>query len=108
MSKAEIDAAVSGLPIEQQLAAAVRNDDVDRIKALLDKEPDLIDADVSGGRTAIQEAAAMGRPKALRLLIERGADVTAPDSAGDTPLDLAEQNGASSEVKSLLRGNGKG
>jgi len=41
------------------------------------------------GRTALHHAAAAGYTDAVKLLVERGADLTAADADGVTPLDAA-------------------
>lgn len=45
----------------------------------------------SDGQTALHVAATMGRADCVRLLVERGGDVLACDSNGNTPLDCARQ-----------------
>ncbi|HLN04081.1 MAG TPA: ankyrin repeat domain-containing protein [Bryobacteraceae bacterium] len=47
-------------------------------------------------------AAAMGKMKAVEALVGLGADLTAKDSQGRTPLDAAERAGLT-DVVALLR-----
>jgi ankyrin repeat protein len=56
-------------------AAAVG--DCERLAALLDAEPSLVNAFASDGFFPLGLAAYFGRPEAVRLLLERGADVSA-------------------------------
>ncbi|MBA2476856.1 MAG: ankyrin repeat domain-containing protein [Actinobacteria bacterium] len=51
--------------------------DLPRLRALLDGEPNLADSVAADGFTALQLAAFFSRPEAVRLLLERGADVAA-------------------------------
>jgi uncharacterized protein len=51
--------------------------DVDRLTELLDSDPDLIGAFSEDGYTPLHFAAFFDRGKALRLLLDRGADVGA-------------------------------
>lgn len=82
---------------------AVRFDRSERIPEILDRDPEALErklgAYVTGeGRakawldvawTPLAFAAAWGKLEALRLLLDRGADATTPDSAGRTPLEIA-------------------
>jgi ankyrin repeat protein len=56
-------------------AAAVGH--CERLAALLDAEPSLVNAFASDGFFPLGLAAYFGRPEAVRLLLERGADVSA-------------------------------
>ena len=56
-------------------AAAVG--DTDRLRALLDGDPSLVDAFAADGHFPLGLAAYFGRPEAVELLLERGADVSA-------------------------------
>jgi ankyrin repeat protein len=57
-----------------------------------------LDTKDTSGNTALHWAAKMDRPKAVELLLLRGADVKALNDVGLQPEDLAE----SEEVKGLL------
>lgn len=66
--------------------------EVDRLRQLLDRHPELIDAAGSGfeRRTALHRAAARSQHAAIKLLFDRGADLSVrdfPDNA--TPLHVA-------------------
>lgn len=82
-------------------AAAVG--DAARLTALLDSEPALANAFAPDGFTPLSLAAYFGRPEAVRLLLERAADVaaTARNSMGVQPLHAAVA-GRNFEAVSLL------
>jgi ankyrin repeat protein len=65
----------SGVALDIFDAAAAG--DVDRLTQLLDGDPDLVGAYSEDGYTALHFAAFFDRGKALRLLLDRGADVGA-------------------------------
>jgi ankyrin repeat protein len=53
-----------------------------------------VNARAPGGRTAVHFAAQRNTgPKTLALLVDSGADLTAVDDDGQTPLDIAKHNG---------------
>jgi uncharacterized protein len=52
--------------------------DIDRVRALLDKDPALASAYASDGFHPLGLAAFFRQPEVVRLLLERGADVAAP------------------------------
>jgi ankyrin repeat protein len=58
------------------------------IDLMLDQGLD-IDATDRNGRTALHGAALQGYDQVVQALVERGADLTAADSSGFTPLDTA-------------------
>ena len=81
---------------------AVHADDADRLAALLDADPALVDADLEDGMTPLLCAAGHGSAAATRLLIERGADLEKPDGDHqDSPLGWAAFY-AQREVAALL------
>lgn len=64
---------------------------------------DLLEAGFSMYRTVLHWAAEKGNAEIIRLLIERGADVNAPDRAKLTPLHMAAGIGALETVRHLLK-----
>ncbi len=98
-SEAEIEAI-------QGIVGAAQSGDVGMLRERLDAHPDLIDA--LGGRgfqkaTALHLAALRNQHAAMRLLIERGADLNSrdfPDNA--TPLHFAAANGDLETVRLLV------
>ena len=65
------------LPDEPNVFEAAAFGRVDRLRELLDRDPELARAWSGDGFTALHLAAFFGQPAAVRLLLERGADVNA-------------------------------
>jgi ankyrin repeat protein len=65
----------AGPPLDVFEAAQI--DDVDRLQALLDAEPSLASARSDDGFTALHFAAYYDAPRAMRLLLDRGANTEA-------------------------------
>jgi ankyrin repeat protein len=65
---------------------------MDRLAALLDGDPSLVNARNEWG-TALLEAAHQGRGDVVRLLLLRGADPAAVTSDGETAADVARRRG---------------
>ena len=59
--------------------------DIDRLRDLLDLDPDLVKAHGTDGFTALHLASSFGRDKAAELLLARGADAQgiAANGSGD-------------------------
>lgn len=76
---------------------------LERVRTLLDKQPDLITAYSSDGWTALHLAAFFKHPQLVALLIERGADIAARshNQMANLPLNAAVASG-SYEAASLL------
>ena len=88
--------------IEEQLIAAVGDNDIDKTRYLLDvgASPDARDAE--SGLTALMMASGQSNPQLAEALLDAGADVFAADSkAGASALHKACQGG-SLEVAKLL------
>ena len=78
--------------------------DTDRLRELLDAEPQLADAQASDGFAPLHLAAFFERPDAVRLLLERGADATAvaANPMRVTPLHSAAASGGREAARLLL------
>jgi RNA polymerase sigma factor (sigma-70 family) len=63
--------------------------DLPRLRALLDEDPQRVNARDEKGRTPLYEAARNLHLAAVDLLLDRGADVEARTSWGETPLSTA-------------------
>jgi TonB family protein len=70
-------------------AAAAGN--LEEIKALLEKNPELVSSKDERDWMPLHAAAWNGRTDAAELLLARGADVNAKNNKGETPLHLAAQ-----------------
>jgi hypothetical protein len=77
----------SGDPVMDALASR----DSDKLRALLDRgaPPNV----TTGGLTPLHYAVLLGDGRTVRLLLEKGANPNAQDSAGETPLILAIRRG---------------
>ena len=89
--------------------------DLIAVKAMLKKNPALINSKDADSRTPLHSAAAGDLKDMSALLIAQGADVNARDGSGDTPLHYAACNKSGVLVELLLRsgadvnaGNGSG
>ncbi len=99
--------AVERLMPSADLFDALRCDGVERVRALLDREPALVNrADAAGNPIGFSFHAGMRRgPDLLELLVSRGADLNARNKQGETALDQALSNG-DTDLADLLRRNG--
>jgi ankyrin repeat protein len=69
----------------EKFYSAIRENNLTQLKAMLDKESGANVAD-DRGITPLMYAAEIGSPDAMRLLIDRGADVNAQNAFGSTAL----------------------
>jgi ankyrin repeat protein/uncharacterized membrane protein YhaH (DUF805 family) len=81
---------------------AAQMGDVERVKALLKDNPDLIFIRNDQGRTPFQTAAWFGRKDVAEFLLASNADVNAKTNGGDPPLFLAAFNGYTDLAELLL------
>lgn len=96
----------SGLASQQQLLIGERQQyqlfqlvrspepDVGKISTYLYENPTLIHAIDEEGNTLLHYAAILGNVELTDLLIQQGADITAPDNSGHTPLLIAANSHA--------------
>ena len=68
---------------------SLKYEDIDRLKELIEEDPDLVNARSSADRTPLHTAARRGFIEAVELLIDKGADLEAKDYREWTPLDWA-------------------
>ncbi|GFY52159.1 ankyrin repeat domain-containing protein 54 [Trichonephila inaurata madagascariensis] len=87
---------------EKKLRVAATNNEIETVRALLDRDIDPCSAD-GRQRTALHFAAAGGHTEIAQLLIERGADPNQRDSVGNTPLHLAACTSQIKMVTLLLK-----
>ena len=77
-----------------------------RVKELLSKDPAL--ARASAGKcknTPLHNAATLGSPDVMQILLDNGAEIEARDWLDDTPLIVAAQNGRKEAIEFLLANN---
>ncbi len=84
------------------LLSAAYEGDTKEMERLIAEGADVNEASYGGRITALHWAAEKGHAGAVRLLIEKGADVNASNSSGYTALDWAALNGHAKIVRLLL------
>ena len=72
------------------------------LEMLLEKNAELDARSDDLSRTALHWASSHGRPKAVRLLLTRGAQINACDKRKRTPLSLSASNGNEAVIRLLL------
>jgi ankyrin repeat protein len=111
-----VPAAAADTPVPDGLRDAFRGGDQEAMIASLDAHPSLIQTpDPQSGMTALHLASANLWDRLGAWLIDRGADVSARNTTGQTPLDLVgsehetrspERARLSTKIASLLLGRG--
>jgi ankyrin repeat protein len=88
----EIKEKEAAKPVDPQLKAmiaAVRNQDLRRVRKIVGANPALVRGQDAGGSTALHHAAAFGDAAIMEMLLSAGADVNARNGRGATPLHWA-------------------
>lgn len=81
---------------------AVRQGEEKEVARLLEQEPGLVrERDATFGATGLHWAALRGHTAVARLLVARGADARATNSAGETPVDVAMRSRHNDVVRIL-------
>ncbi|MDQ7821436.1 MAG: ankyrin repeat domain-containing protein [Candidatus Eremiobacteraeota bacterium] len=84
---------------------AVRSGDMAKVKAIIEKNPDLVNSPDAEGLTPLHMAAEKGNLPMVEFLVGKGAEIGAKDKKGQTALYLAgKQNHL--EVAEFLRKQG--
>lgn len=86
-----------------ELMNASRDGDISAINRALDRGDIEINQRTSKGKTALMLAGANGHTDAVKLLIERGADVSLQDVYGTTALIVSATGGKADNVSLLLK-----
>jgi ankyrin repeat protein len=86
------------------LFEAVRSNDIQGIKSLIEKGANINAQEISNGYTPIMYAIKYNRLKALRSLIIHGADLQKVNLEGQTPLHIAINNGNAQAIEILMTG----
>jgi ankyrin repeat protein len=97
-------AGVIGLlaPVDVNLIAAVRSGDLEAAQQILARVPKLVNKpDATFGATPLHWAAIKGHGEMVSYLLSAGADPKATNSAGETPLQVAERAKRSEVVRIL-------
>jgi ankyrin repeat protein len=92
-------------PRNKELIRAIDKNNARKVKSLLDKgvSADSVYISVNDeGRSGLQLAAANGYEEIVRLLLDHGADVNAPDLWGGTAIVSASIDGQAEIVKLLI------
>lgn len=89
------------------LLEAAKQGDLAKVKALVEKNPELVNAKDQEQGTPLHNAAAAGHLKIAEYLIKKGADVNAWNNAHQNPLLYAAYSGHSEIVSLLLEKGAK-
>jgi len=81
---------------------AVKSGDVEKVRALILTDTNLINAKNNDGWTPLHIAAANGKDDMAEMLLDHGADVNAKDNGGATPLLYAAMYGQKEVAQVLL------
>src|SRR5262245_64897760 len=84
------------------MLAAVKAGDVNKVQALLDANPWLVQVQDRDQWTPLHRAVALGSQEIIALLLARGADTNAKNRSGSTPLHVAVSEGTVETVEVLL------
>jgi 7,8-dihydropterin-6-yl-methyl-4-(beta-D-ribofuranosyl)aminobenzene 5'-phosphate synthase len=80
--------------LAQDILKAAQQGDIDTVKKLLNKNPDLLKTKDENGITPMHVAANGGHKEIIELLLSKGADANIKDNNGRTPLFFAAGNGS--------------
>jgi ankyrin repeat protein len=76
----------------QEIFDAVKNNDLDKVKVLIEKDASLFNIKDEAGNTPLHHAAMIGSVEMTDYLLSKGADVNAQNTQLNTPLHEAIQN----------------
>jgi cyclase len=89
----------------QDIIRAINQGDLEQVKTLLEKNPELLNIKDNNGNTLLHHAVDKGHKEIIELLIAKGADINAKNGMGYTPLDWV-MDGGNSEIVELLKSKG--
>jgi ankyrin repeat protein len=85
-----------------EIHKAIQDGDTAKVKALLEKNPELVNTANEVGMTPLLMATMRNKMELIKLLVNRGADVRAKNSIGFTALDAAVYSGNKEAVELLI------
>src|ERR1017187_863378 len=91
--------------LQSPILAAVRDGDLEKVKALLKGSPDLVFKKDNFGWTPLHYAAHWDRRDVAEWLLSNKAEVNAKEEDGITPLHFAAEEGLKDVVELLLSSN---
>lgn len=94
--------AIASLYFPDEIHEFARNGDLDGIKALVEKNPELVNAKDKDGRTPLYWACRGVHLEVVKFLVEKGADVNAEDSNKIVPLHSLATRNAAAAIAVLL------
>lgn len=86
----------------QEIFDAIKAGDLAKVKAVVEADPQVLNAQDHYGQTPLVAALQAEKPEIAAFLIAGGADVNARDTAGATPLSYAITGGFSGIAKMLI------
>ena len=95
----------SSLAFNGEIHDAARKGDLEKVKALLKDNPELVLQKENSGDTPLHWAAFGSHKDVAKLLLANKAEVTAKNSKGETPMHMAADRGYK-DVAELLRQHG--
>ena len=87
----------------QEIFDALRKGDIQTVKALVEKSPQLVEGRDDSGRTPLHYAAYGGSADLINYFIDKGAKLELQDAQQKTPLHLAAMNDRKDAVAALLK-----
>ena len=96
----------SSLAFCGEIHDAARDGNLEKVKALIKNNPDLVFSKDDFGHTPLYLAAASGRKNVVELLLANKADVNVTNNNGETPLRKAVVKGGNYDLQELLRQHG--
>lgn len=82
-----------GRKLLDRFIAYAEDGELEKVKSILDRHPELVNARWEYGWTALHRAAVFGHADVVGFLLARGADIAAKDLLGKTPLHSAASGG---------------
>ncbi len=79
---------LAGKVMTEDIFAPIKKGDLDQVKALLEKNPDLLNTRGEYDRTPLIEAAFSKQTAIFKFLVEKGADLSLSNKEGFTPFDF--------------------